>query len=128
MPYLEPFFELNPLRTNITMVPWNRLYAALFFAAPSTACLENQYLNIAGQGLRQTDVSTYESFFADVATFYRQHPEINGTFVASRFPNQAVLAVPDEETAYPYRDIKMHLYVNPFYIIPGSNVFPTSSH
>ncbi|KAL9639040.1 MAG: hypothetical protein Q9164_001175 [Protoblastenia rupestris] len=109
LPYLEPFFKLEPTRTNITMVPWNKLYATLFFAVDSTACKKNQYLSAAGQGLRRTDVATFETFFGDMTRFLRRHKEIRGSFVATRFPNQAVLAVPDEETAYPYRDIKTHL-------------------
>lgn len=101
------------------MVPWNKLYAALFYGTDVTSCLNNQHVNSGGQGLRQTDVATYESFFADLTDFYRQNPEIGGAFIASRFPNQAVLAIPDEETAYPYRDIKTHLYVTPFTHHPG---------
>ena len=93
------------------MQPWNKLYAALFFGVDSTACKDNQYLSAAGQGLKQTDVAAYETFFGDMTNFLRQHKEIAGSFVATRFPNQAVLAVPDDETAYPYRDIKTHLYV-----------------
>ena len=112
MPYLQPFFDLKPQVTNITMVPWNLLYASLFFGTDSTSCEDNLHLNSAGQGLRQTDVATWETFFADLTDFLRRHPEIDGSCVASRFPNQAVLAVPDEDTAYPYRDIKTHLYVH----------------
>ena len=134
--YLQPFFDLNPIRSNVTMVAWNRISNALYFGAPSTACLENLYLNVAGQGLRQTDVATYESFLADFTNFYRQHPEIRGSFVSQRFPNQAVLRVPDDETAYPYRDIKTHLYVPPstplslFFFYPSNpaSVFPHHQH
>ena len=114
MPYIQPFLELEPTTINMTMVPWNELYAALFFGADASACEDRQYLNSAGQGLRQTDVATWEVFFGAMTDFLRQYKEITGAFVASRFPNQAVLAVPDEETAYPYRDIKTHLYVRLF--------------
>ena len=101
------------------MVPWNKLYASLFFGADVSSCLDNQHLNAGGQGLKQTDVATFESFFADLTDFYRQHPQITGAWVSSRFPNQAVMAVPDDETAYAYRDIKTHLYVTPFTHHPG---------
>ena len=114
MPYLQPFLNLKTLQVNISMVPWNKLYTAVFFGTDVTSCLSNHHLNSAGQGLKQTDVATFESFFTDFTDFYRQHLEINGAFVATRYPNQAVLAVPDEETAYPYRDIKTHLYVTLF--------------
>ncbi len=114
MPYIQPFLELAPIKTNLTMVPWNKLYAALIFGEDATACEENQYLNSAGQGLKQTDVATWETFFGAMTDFLRQYKEISGSLVATRFPNQAVLAVPDEETAYPNRDIKTHLYVTRF--------------
>lgn len=113
MPYLAPFFDLKPKKSNITEVPWNILYASLFFGTDSTACQGNQHLNSAGQGVKQTDVATFESFFADFVDFYRQYPKIAGATVISRFPNNAPVAVPDEDTAYAYRDIKTHLYVFP---------------
>ncbi|KAL8991190.1 MAG: hypothetical protein Q9177_000338 [Variospora cf. flavescens] len=114
-PYIDPFLKLGPTKTNITMVPWNKLYAYLFFGGNSTACRKNQYLSSAGQGLRRTDPATFETFFGDMTNFLRQYKAIAGTFVATRFPNQAVLAVPDESTAYPYRDIKTHLLYQHIY-------------
>ena len=125
MPYIQPFLNLGPTVTNMTMVPWNKLYAALFFGADGTACEDNQYLSSAGQGLRRTDVATWETFFGAMTDFLRQYKEITGAFVASRFPNQAVLAVPDEETAYPYRDIKTHLYVTIFSHYPENGYTPS---
>ncbi|SLM38091.1 fad binding domain protein [Lasallia pustulata] len=119
LPYLQPFLNLKTLQVNISMVPWNKLYTAVFFGTDVTSCLSNHHLNSAGQGLKQTDVATFESFFTDFTDFYRQHLEINGAFVATRYPNQAVLAVPDEETAYPYRDIKTHLFFE--------NIYPNNS-
>lgn len=104
------------------MVPWNKLYTALFFGTDRTSCLDNQHLSTAGVGLRQIDVATFESFFTDLTDFYRQHPEINGAFVASRYPTQAVVGVPDEQTAYSYRDIKTHLYVTCTPIISNINI------
>ncbi|KAI4286652.1 MAG: hypothetical protein L6R35_004097 [Caloplaca aegaea] len=88
-PYIDPFLKLGPTKTNITMVPWNKLYAYLFFGGNSTACRENQYLSSAGQGLRRTDPATFETFFGDMTNFLRQYKAIAGTFVATRFPNQA---------------------------------------
>ncbi|KAI4151184.1 MAG: hypothetical protein LQ341_000956 [Variospora aurantia] len=70
-PYIDPFLKLGPTKTNTTMVPWNKLYADLFFGGNSTACRKNQYLSSAGQGLRRTDPATFETFFGDMTNFLR---------------------------------------------------------
>jgi len=109
LPHLAPLFALNPVDHKLAMVPWNELYAALFFGKDSTMCLRNQHLYTAGQGLKQTDVATFDSYFDDMTQFFRQNSEISGALVFSRFPNDAVMAVPNDDTAYQYRDIKTHL-------------------
>ena len=49
MPYIQPLLELAPTVTNMTMVPWNRLYATVFFGADATTCEGRQYLTSTGQ-------------------------------------------------------------------------------
>lgn len=107
--YLKPFLALKPITTNFTLVPWNKLYASLFFGADVTSCQSNQHLAAGGEGLRRTDVGDYIKFTNDFQSFSRKFPTVNGSFVASRFSSKAPLSVPDDDAAYPYRDIKTHL-------------------
>jgi fumiquinazoline A oxidase len=93
------------------MVPWNQELQAAFFGLQNGACNDQNYVNIYSLSLNQTDVSTWESYFADLAEFYVQYPEYQGRLLAERYPTQAVLAVPDSKTAYAYREAKTQLYV-----------------
>lgn len=63
--------ELAPTVSNMTKVPWNKLYAAIFFGADATACEDRQYLSSAGQGRGRTEVGTLEIFFGAMTDFSR---------------------------------------------------------
>lgn len=112
LPHLAPLFALNPIDANFVMVPWNKLYTALFFGKDPTMCQWNLHIYTAGSGMKQTDVATFESYFHELTGFLREHP-VGGAFVISRFPNDAVLAMAGGETAYGrrHREITTHLYV-----------------
>jgi hypothetical protein len=111
LPYLAPLFALSPLESKFVMVPWNKLYTVLFFGKDSMMCLRNLHLYTSGGGLKQTDVANFESYFGDLDQFFRENTEVGGAFVVSRFSNNAVVAVGNDETAYGkrHREIKTHL-------------------
>ncbi|KAL6230189.1 hypothetical protein BDW75DRAFT_223377 [Aspergillus navahoensis] len=108
--YLQPFYDLQPTRANFTVVPWNLLYSTLYFGADSIACKDNNHLFNGGAGVTHIDVDAFTKYTTRFTEFWRQNPGVTPAVVFSRFPNQAVRAVPDEETAYPYRDISTHIY------------------
>ena len=117
-PYLAPFKALNPLRSNISMVPGNELMDAAFFnffGQDNGACTPNQHINIYTIGLKQIDPWTFEDFFANLTDFWVTHPDFQGRLLMQRFPNQAVTEVPDDETAYAWRDVKTYMNIEGFY-------------
>jgi hypothetical protein len=95
--------------TSFKPVPWNKLYASLFFGTDVTSCETNLHVVDAGQGTRKTDVDAYLKFTRAFEVFSRAHPFVNGSFVAQRFSSKGPLSLPANSTAYPYRDIKTHL-------------------
>ncbi len=95
--------------TNKLTVPWNKLIETSFFGMDSTACQTGQYINMYSIGLKHADASTFVSYFNDMDAFSRSNPDIHTVFVTHRFPTQAVVAVADEATAYPHREVKMHV-------------------
>ncbi|KAL2810523.1 hypothetical protein BJX63DRAFT_422986 [Aspergillus granulosus] len=108
--YLQPFYDLQPTRANFTMVPWNTLYSALYFGADSAACKENNHLFSGAAAVSHIDVDAFTAYTTRFTEYWSEHPGVSPAVIFSRFPNQAVRAVPDEETAYPYRDISTHIY------------------
>ena len=109
MRFLEPLFALDPVLTRTKTVPWNHLIENCYFGIDNTACKTGNYINMFSVGIKQTDTQTFESYFEDLTAFSRRNPGINSHLVIHRFPTQAVQAVADNETAYPHRDIKMHV-------------------
>lgn len=108
--YLQPFYDLHPTRANFTVVPWNLLYTTLYFGADSIACKDNNRLFNGGAAATHIDVDAFTEYTTRFTGFWRQNPGVKPAVVFSRLPNRAVRAVPDEETAYPYRDISTHIY------------------
>ena len=113
-PYLDRFDKIPHILSNVTSIPWSQELDAAFFGSTNGACVRRNNVNIYSLALKRTDSATWESHFADLAAFYKQYPEYQGRFLAERYPTQAVLAVPDTDTAYPYREAKWQLCVKPF--------------
>jgi hypothetical protein len=110
--YLQPIKAISPLLlSEISIVPWNKELNAAFFGLANSGCIRGNYVNIYSLALKQTNVPTWETHFADLADFYVQNPWYQGRLLAERYPNQAALAVPGSRTAYPYREAKIQLYV-----------------
>jgi len=68
------------------------------------SCLPDQRINIYTMALKQFDPPTFDEFYPRMVDFWQQHPEYDGRLLIQRFPNDAVVAVPDAETVYPWRD------------------------
>ncbi|KAK4697082.1 hypothetical protein P7C71_g938, partial [Lecanoromycetidae sp. Uapishka_2] len=120
--YLSPFKTLNPVRSNISMVAGIDLMDAAFFnffGNDNGACTPNQHINIYTVALKQIDPPTFQLFFADITSFWEANPDFQGRLLMQRFPNDAVQAVPDEETAYAYRDVKTYMNIEGFYTDKG---------
>ena len=107
--YLQPFIDLKPVQQQIQMVAWKDIDSTGYFGMDAGACNKGQYVNAYSVGLKQTDVPTLLSFFGDLSQRNQQYPNIRTSFVIHRWPQQKVLAVNDDDTAYPYREIKAHV-------------------
>ena len=115
-PYLASFDAIPHILSNVTSIPWSLETGAAFFGSTNGACVRRNNVNIYSLALKRTDSATWESHFAELAAFYIKYPEYQGRFLAERYPTQAVLAVPDTQTAYPYREAKWQLCVTSFLI------------
>ncbi|KAI4161931.1 MAG: hypothetical protein LQ342_004497 [Letrouitia transgressa] len=112
---LEPFVALKPIQSNVSIVPWKQELDAAFFGATNGACVRRNRVNIYSLGLKRTDVATWTSHLNALADFYVKYPAYQGRLLAERFPTQGVLAVPDAQTAYPHRQVKIQLNLEGWY-------------
>lgn len=107
---MAPVLALNPPVTNIQVVPWNKLVSTAAGGADALICPKNVSHNTWWANLRSLPASTFQASFDELNNFYKQYPEARGTTInAETFPNQAMAAVPDDDSAYPWRDALGHM-------------------
>lgn len=103
-PYFDQFIALGPVQQTILNVTTLEMYSIL----SQSACSNGERVNDYSIGLAQTDVSTVIDIFAEWTNFSATHSDYNGFLVFQRYSNEVLLQTPINETAYPWRDIKMH--------------------
>ena len=107
---VQGLVRARPARQAITMIPWNEIEKKSFFGSASATCTKNQIQNVYGLGIKTYDLPTFQNFFAGLQKLFVDHPPTRpSVFFIEAFPNQAVKAIPFDETAYPWRDITAHL-------------------
>ncbi|KAL2810520.1 hypothetical protein BJX63DRAFT_444698 [Aspergillus granulosus] len=119
---VQPFVDLGPTMSNITSVTSRQLMDAAFFSffgGNNGACVPNQHINIYTVGLKHIHVPTFESFFNNLDGFWREYPDYQGRLLLQRYANNAVIDVPDEDSAYGQREVKTFMNIEGFYTDPG---------
>ncbi|KAK0622036.1 hypothetical protein B0T17DRAFT_609009 [Bombardia bombarda] len=110
---MAPFIALNPPILYVNVVPWNLLIATAGGGGVDKAvCQDNIPRDLYSLNLRRFHAPTYISSFAKMDAFFQQNPGGRSSILQFEFfPNQAVIAVPANDTAYPWRDTVG--YMNP---------------
>ncbi|KAI0096946.1 FAD binding domain-containing protein [Nemania sp. FL0031] len=111
--YMKPFIDSSPIRQSVGLLPWNKLIKDNRFGVDAMACAKGGDHAVFGLNVDKFDVATYVSLVDDFDAFYKQNPaNILSILVLELFPNRVTRSVPDEETAYPYRDSKGHMFLS----------------
>lgn len=113
-PHLSIIETLSPSRSEVLEdVIWPNVFRSSYFGIEDTkACSRNQHVNMRSVGARQTDPDTILAFLDKLESFSEANPDLTASLVIHRFATQKVLSVPDQESSYPHRGLKMHMYVN----------------
>lgn len=100
-----PALALKPVSTDIKVVPWSDLIATAGGDFGIGLCQKNLSRNYYSVNLRNLSASTYQATFEKMVRFFEKYPDARDTSIdLETFSNQAMAAVPDEATAYPWRD------------------------
>lgn len=112
-PLLAPLTALHPIQQNISTIPWRDITTKAFFGTAAADCTKGTNRNVYGSAVKTYDIPTFQTFFASLQELWADTPETRGSvFFIEAFPTQAAVAVPDDQTAYPWRDTSVHLLFN----------------
>ncbi|KAI1412626.1 FAD-binding domain-containing protein [Hypoxylon sp. FL1857] len=103
---LAPFFELSPPVLRASTVQYSQVQQTILFGSFTTSPSGNIH-DIFTVNVRKFVAETLKSTFDKLDAFYKAHPDgRTSVAVLETFSNKAVAAVPDDTTAYPWRDAK----------------------
>lgn len=105
MELIAPFVALQPIVQQVNILPWNKLVLEAGFGLNAAACVKGQIHSFFGVSINNISAPTQQQIFTDLAQLHSQTPGARGSAIELEFfPTQAVLAVPDAATAYPWRN------------------------
>ncbi|GAP88228.1 putative FAD-binding domain-containing protein [Rosellinia necatrix] len=112
--FMNQFLRFGPVAVdNYEYIPWNKLLdtAASGFGANGD-CVRNQYRNTYSSNLKTVSGASMQRTFTRLQKWYADYPNGRGTATNLEvFPNDAVAAVRDDSTAYPWRDAQAFMVV-----------------
>lgn len=92
--------------TNISVVQTNRIVDTALNGLGRSICVSTR-IDGWGVNYRNLSSSTFQTAFQKMSDFYADYPDGRGSSIEMEvFPNQAVAAVANHATAYPWRDTK----------------------
>ncbi|KAK4981117.1 hypothetical protein LTR28_005260 [Elasticomyces elasticus] len=103
---LAPILNAKPSTADFSRVPWNKLLATSGWGQfDASVCQKNVNRDLYATVVRNLSASTYNQAFSKMDKFFADYPNARYSSVEFEiFPNRAMLAVPNDETAYPWRD------------------------
>lgn len=101
-----PILALGPTYSNIQQITWNQISDLTSFGLDQTAwCATDQIYAIFGVNLRNNSVDTWIANYNQMVNFWAETPEArDSVIVFETWPIQATVAVPENTTAYPWRE------------------------
>lgn len=101
---LAPIYDVGGYNSG-KVVPWNKLINSTSDGLVARICEPGGIHDIYSLNLRNYDAATYDKCFDKISNFFQKHPGGRTSAVQFDFyPNQAMSAIPVDETAWPWRD------------------------
>ncbi|KAI0802112.1 FAD-binding domain-containing protein [Xylaria sp. FL0064] len=105
---LSCFFDINPTVAAARMISFTELPSVVIMGIADASCDTVDGLHsIHTLNIRQFVADAYDLVFDKFDSFLKQYPDSRtSALIFETFSNQAVVRVPNERTAYPWRDAK----------------------
>ena len=110
---IKPFTDLKPAFTQRQDdVPWKILLTQLGFHLDIPVCIKMEQHSMYSVATKHLSSPDYIYAFNQYDKLFNEYPETRGsTLEIEFFPNQAVVAVPLDSTAYPWRDVQAQVMI-----------------
>ncbi|KAI0505864.1 hypothetical protein F5B22DRAFT_660898 [Xylaria bambusicola] len=110
MKALQPVFDLGPISSVVSVVPYKKLLATTGGGYDTLVCQGHTNRDLYSLNQKTYSASGWQKGFEKMAKFFEEHPGgRNSALVFEVFPNQATLAVASDETAYPWREARGYI-------------------
>ncbi|KUI56423.1 6-hydroxy-D-nicotine oxidase [Cytospora mali] len=102
---IAPLLALKPPVIVVQNIPTNKLLHAAAFGFIPLIQQNSAIRSAYSANMKNISGPVLQDVFDKMCALYEAHPDARGSAIEmEHFPNQAMAAVPDEETAYPWRD------------------------
>ena len=110
---LAPFFDLKPQVSHVEVIPFWQVPTFILMGMSETFSNAKEGINsIYTANARKLSVETYKSTVDKFDALYKKTPAARGSAVVLEvFSTAVTAAIPDDATAYPWRDAIGNLYV-----------------
>jgi hypothetical protein len=108
---LKPFFDLDPVVVVTENIPFSSVPSVVLNGVTDASCNTSETLNsIHTVNVRQWSADTFSSVFDEFDAYLKQYPDARtSAIIMETFSTAASTAIPDNATAYPWRDSKGYL-------------------
>lgn len=113
MALIQPLIDLGPFQQNITMIPWKDIETSARFGIDPIECAKGGLHSIWGLNLYQLDLPTLIGSVNYLDAAFAQYPSFRESFLAiDMFASRVIESVPDDSTAYAYRNAVSRLLLD----------------
>lgn len=106
---IKPLLEMNPPVVNVSVVSWAEITKCAGFGSDGLTCQKGQNRSMYAANMRDFQVPLYEKAVDKMTQFFDEHPDGRGSnVILENWPNTAAMTIPDDATAYPWRDSTMY--------------------
>ncbi|KAH7302935.1 hypothetical protein B0I35DRAFT_365798 [Stachybotrys elegans] len=120
---LAELLDIPAVTTRIVQVPWRNLTATAVFGLDPLICAPNRPITIMGINLRNVYSNVLQELMDRMVVYWKMFPDaVLSTVTIESFPNQATMAYPADSSAYPWRDAKTYIMLQPMFGGPSAPV------
>jgi hypothetical protein len=112
MKYTRKLLDIGPVVQNLYMAPWNEVHYKFAMGVDAQLGIYGGPKNLYSGHVKHFDLNTFEWCFNALIKLWEEYPACRGTLLfVEDWPTKKMEELPDEETAFPHRDIMCNMII-----------------